>query len=109
MLVGDAAHAMDPTTGQGASQALEDSQTFAIILVRLLERSGAGSEQDVTAESIKMFHTIRSPRTHRIVERSKKLAGNKANVGIVGEYFMYGFLWLLNTFPSIGMNYIRPR
>ena len=38
VLVGDAAHAMDPTTGQGASQALEDSQTLSLLLAECLKR-----------------------------------------------------------------------
>lgn len=37
VLIGDAAHAIDPTTGQGASQALEDPQTFALLLAELFD------------------------------------------------------------------------
>ncbi|KAF1845102.1 FAD/NAD(P)-binding domain-containing protein [Cucurbitaria berberidis CBS 394.84] len=97
VLVGDAAHAMDPTTGQGASQALEDSQTFALLLAGLLERA-----DEQVDEAIKLFHEIRAPRINAIVERGKKLAGRKANIGVVAEYFIYSFLWLLMKFPSIG-------
>lgn len=103
VLVGDAAHAMDPTTGQGASQALEDSQTFALLLSELL--NGDTTEVDASnaiATSIKLFHQIRSPRVHAIVARGEKLASKKTNVGVFAEYFMYCFLWLLNRLPSLG-------
>ncbi|KAF2632007.1 FAD/NAD(P)-binding domain-containing protein [Macroventuria anomochaeta] len=104
VLVGDAAHAMDPTTGQGASQALEDSQTFVLLLAELLddERYGNASEKWIIDQAVEIFHKIRSPRINKIVERGKKLAGRKASVGIVKEYVMYCFLWLLIKFPLLG-------
>ncbi|KAF2678341.1 FAD/NAD(P)-binding domain-containing protein [Lentithecium fluviatile CBS 122367] len=107
VLLGDAAHAMDPTTGQGASQAFEDSQTLSLLLKEVLEVGDTkpgfdGSEREKVNLAIKMFYDIRSPRVREIVERGKKLAGRKANVGVVAEYFMYFFLWMLNRFPSIG-------
>ena len=49
-----------------------------------------------------MYFEIRSPRVQKIVERGKKLAGSKASVGVVKEYIMYLFLWLLMRFPSLG-------
>lgn len=102
VLVGDAAHALDPTTGQGASQALEDAQTLALVLAH-------SSTPDIDA-GIKLFHGIRAPRIAAIVARGKKLAGRKADVGIVKEYFMYVFLWLLIRFPVLGefrFGYVR--
>jgi 2-polyprenyl-6-methoxyphenol hydroxylase-like FAD-dependent oxidoreductase len=104
VLIGDAAHAMDPTTGQGASQALEDSQTFALLLAELLDAEHYGCAPDSynIDKAIKVFHEIRAPRIDAIVRRGKKLAGKKANVGIVKEYAMYCFLWLLIKFPFFG-------
>jgi 2-polyprenyl-6-methoxyphenol hydroxylase-like FAD-dependent oxidoreductase len=104
VLIGDAAHAMDPTTGQGASQALEDSQTLALLLAECLKRGEQGQHdgKQAIALTLKLFYQIRNPRIQEIVERGKKLAGSKANVGIVLEYTMYFFLWLMMRFPFIG-------
>ncbi|KAF2657868.1 FAD/NAD(P)-binding domain-containing protein [Lophiostoma macrostomum CBS 122681] len=105
VLIGDAAHAMDPTTGQGASQALEDSQTLALLLAECLKRGEQGQldGKQAIALTLKLFYQIRNPRVQEIVERGKKISGSKTNVGVVMEYTMYLFLWLLIKFPSIGL------
>jgi 2-polyprenyl-6-methoxyphenol hydroxylase-like FAD-dependent oxidoreductase len=106
VLIGDAAHAMDPTTGQGASQALEDSLTLSLLLKEVLQPNAThtvqGTEKEKVDLAIKLFHDIRKPRVQEIVERGKKIAGRKENVGVVAEYFMYFFLWMMNRFPAIG-------
>lgn len=108
VLLGDAAHAMDPTTGQGASQAFEDSLTLSLLLKAMLvgdrRPDFEGREREKVDLAIKLFYDIRSPRVREIKERGKKISGRKANVGVVAEYFTYFFLWMLNTFPSIGGN-----
>jgi 2-polyprenyl-6-methoxyphenol hydroxylase-like FAD-dependent oxidoreductase len=109
VLIGDAAHALSPTTGQGASQGLEDSQTLALLLSRSLERSNVYStdydvqkEQDAIDLASKLFYDIRFPRIKAIADRGRKLDGNKADVGIVLEYFMYFFFYVLIRYPAIG-------
>ena len=57
LLIGDAAHAMSPSGGQGASLALED----ALYLVKLL-RQFSGEFESVFAE----FERARRPRAERI-------------------------------------------
>lgn len=65
LLVGDAAHAPLPTSGQGACQALED----AWHLVRCLD--GAGGKLD---EAFRAFTKIRSPKTAKLAEQGRGFA-----------------------------------
>jgi len=69
MLIGDAAHAVSPNSGQGASLALED----AMYLAKLL-RDCAGNY--VTA--FESFERDRKPRVERIVAAGRRAASDKA-------------------------------
>ncbi|MFF5257893.1 FAD-dependent monooxygenase [Actinomadura viridis] len=63
VLLGDAAHAMTPTLGQGGCQALED----AVVLADCLHRA-----PDVTA-ALARYDRLRRPRTQRVARRSARL------------------------------------
>jgi flavin-dependent dehydrogenase len=65
VLVGDAAHAMTPATGQGGSQAFEDGLTLALLLGRFLETRGRGQGAAVE-ESIRGLHGIRAEHVYEI-------------------------------------------
>lgn len=67
MLIGDAAHAVSPNSGQGASMALED----AMLLAKLI-RDDANYE---TAFS--KFESMRKPRVERIVEEGRRRGDDK--------------------------------
>jgi 2-polyprenyl-6-methoxyphenol hydroxylase-like FAD-dependent oxidoreductase len=76
VLVGDAAHAMSPSGGQGASMALED----ALVLARLL-RQFSGELEPLFAE----FERARGPRVERIsAEAHKNEDRQKGELGRVG-------------------------
>ncbi len=62
--IGDAAHAMTPNLGQGATQALED----AVILAKLMAQNSTNLG-DVFAR----FQAIRRPRTERTVREARML------------------------------------
>ncbi len=113
VLVGDAAHALSPTTGQGASQALEDAQTLSYLLRETLSQAyQSGSPLETTEErgavsqALKLFYDIRQPRVAAIAERGKKMDRGKVNMSVVEEYVMYCFLWATTHFPFIGESYI---
>ena len=65
VLVGDAAHAMTPATGQGGSQAFEDGLTLALLLGRFLETRGRNQGAAVE-ESIRGLHGIRAEHVYEI-------------------------------------------
>lgn len=60
VLIGDAAHAASPATGQGASMALED----AVVLAKALRDSGG------TIEALRCYDELRRPRVERNIEVS---------------------------------------
>lgn len=65
LLVGDAAHAPLPTSGQGACQALEDAWHLA----RCLDGASGGLE-----EIFQAFAKIRAPKTARLAEQGRIFA-----------------------------------
>jgi 2-polyprenyl-6-methoxyphenol hydroxylase-like FAD-dependent oxidoreductase len=100
VLVGDAAHALQPTSGQGSSQALEDSKCLSLLLSRLLE-AGNGVD-DAIDLSTKALYEIRNPRIQRIADRTKTMSSNKADIGVAAEMMMCFFLWLMGKVPAVG-------
>lgn len=64
LLIGDAAHAASPATGQGASMAIED----AVVLAKVL-RDGAGLDS---------YERLRRPRVERNIVRSAQLSARIA-------------------------------
>ena len=111
VLIGDAAHALQPTTGQGSSQALEDSQTLALLLAHYLPRAEDPNDELTTADAIKLtakgLYEIRRPRVARIKARGRTLDKTKKSVNIVLEYSLYAFMWLLTNVPALGKLALR--
>ncbi len=68
LLIGDAAHAVSPNAGQGASLALED----AMYLAKLL-RDSTGNYAQVFAQ----FEQDRKPRVEKIVAEGRRQGSNK--------------------------------
>lgn len=112
VLVGDAAHALSPTTGQGASQALEDAQTLSLLLAKTLQRaygsappeetaSSADQVKDAVALSLKLFYNIRAPRIKAIAERGRRMDRPKTKMSAAQEYSMYCFFWLMMRLPLL--------
>lgn len=72
-LIGDAAHAMSPSAGQGASLAMED----AMVLAQCLRDS---------SEPFTAFEKLRRPRVEMIFKAAQRQSNNKAP-GPVGAWF----------------------
>ncbi|KAL8631482.1 hypothetical protein Q9189_002811 [Teloschistes chrysophthalmus] len=111
VLVGDAAHAMQPSSGQGAAQGLEDAQIFSMLLAHYLERhfslsaTRAGRQVPATPgeaidQASKKYFEIRKPRVKRIVHRAKQMGDTKRKKGRVEEWITYLILWIIGKLPT---------
>jgi len=81
IVVGDAAHAPSPSSGQGASLAIED----AVVLARCLRDAPSH------AEAFADFVRRRRPRVEKIVKQAARINNSKA-AGPVGRLFLDAFM-----------------
>ncbi|KAI1313529.1 FAD/NAD(P)-binding domain-containing protein [Xylaria venustula] len=92
VLVGDAAHALQPSSGQGASMALEDCESLALLLQHYLKED---REAGIFKAS-KKYSDLRRPRLDMVFKKAQQLAGMKQDMGFVQEMLMYFFVWLFS-------------
>ncbi len=88
VLVGDAAHALQPSSGQGACQGLEDAEGLALLLKHYLTDQ-VRSESKAATQALQKFDKLRLPRLRKIYERSQKMSGMKSDMGFLTEMMMY--------------------
>jgi 2-polyprenyl-6-methoxyphenol hydroxylase-like FAD-dependent oxidoreductase len=96
LLIGDAAHATSPHTGQGASLALED----AMRLGRLMRE---GRELGATFEA---FESERRPRAERVVAFARRNGNQKREFSAVGAWVRDWVLKALIPFNARTMNWM---
>lgn len=72
IVIGDAAHAPSPSSGQGASLSIED----ALVLAQCVRDLGT------TPTALKRFEALRRPRVERIVKSAARINSNKAATGL---------------------------
>jgi 2-polyprenyl-6-methoxyphenol hydroxylase-like FAD-dependent oxidoreductase len=106
VLVGDAAHAISPTIGQGVSQNLEDAQTLALLLsvttVRCYAEEQNGSLiSDAIDRSLLLYYHIRHERVERIAATGEALDQHLLNAESLAIYVRYCLLWAINKCPGI--------
>lgn len=107
VLLGDAAHTLQATSGQGAGQALEDSVTFSLLLSHYVTKAETSGSDFTVEEGIKLsakgLYEIRNPRFATIRARARNLYVTKKRVNnIIVEYMFYCFIYLWTNFPIIG-------
>lgn len=113
VLLGDAAHALPPTSGQGSAQALEDSVSFPMMLAHYLKRVYGNapiaqfSEKDAIQLAAKKHMALRYPRVKALLNEAQQRQQKKQEKGIVGEFVMYLILWLVGKWVFIPT--VRPR
>jgi 2-polyprenyl-6-methoxyphenol hydroxylase-like FAD-dependent oxidoreductase len=85
-IIGDAAHAVSPHSGQGASLALEDAMSLASMLTRR-----ATTPEAAFAE----FEQSRRARAEKIVGYGRRSGNQKRELGAVGAWLRDRFVSLL--------------
>jgi 2-polyprenyl-6-methoxyphenol hydroxylase-like FAD-dependent oxidoreductase len=70
VLVGDAAHAIPPTAGQGACQAFEDALTMAILLADLASPA-------LLAKAVSLWEEMRKVRIDKVAVLTMQLGNNR--------------------------------
>ncbi len=81
-LIGDAAHAVSPHTGQGASLALEDSAVLAKCLARYADAQLAFS----------VFQGLRQKRVAKVIAQARKIGNSKSKAHPLATFFRDIFL-----------------
>ena len=66
VIIGDAAHAIPPTSGQGANQAFEDGYLLALVLAKKPESVGV-------EDALKWWQQIRQERVERLLDMTRRL------------------------------------
>ena len=105
VLVGDSAHALHPSSGQGANQALEDAECFTLLLSHHLKALYADpqdcqgqTERLATERAAKDYSNMRIPRIKKIRERSAAIGDFKKPKTFAQEMLMYLFVWAMSEF-----------
>ncbi|PYH68539.1 FAD-dependent oxidoreductase [Aspergillus vadensis CBS 113365] len=112
VLVGDAAHALPSTSGQGASQALEDVEALARLVghevgvwyMEQMRGSGGGGvegEKRAIQMACKRYVEMRMPRVKRILDTARGMQNSKRDMGGWGEWVMYWVMWVMGFFPGL--------
>lgn len=94
VLVGDAGHALPPTSGQGSSQALEDVEALTMSLKHHLSRidDKCANTTDYTLaiqRATREYEQLRQPHVANILKRAQQSQNSKRTMGWVEEYALY--------------------
>ncbi|KAF9229544.1 FAD/NAD(P)-binding domain-containing protein [Gyrodon lividus] len=89
VLIGDAAHAMPPHSGQGVSQSLEDAGYLAYLLRQYLAKTSYSAQgfnvADLTS-TLATFQAGRQPRVNEIVDEANRRGSQKKEHSAIGEF-----------------------
>jgi 2-polyprenyl-6-methoxyphenol hydroxylase-like FAD-dependent oxidoreductase len=96
LLLGDAAHAMPPDTGQGVACAVED----AVAIAMLLEHAGDGMGGTGYKQLRKEYEGLRMPRIHKILDLAKRMGDKKKKLGTVQELVRDVAMWVVCRLPE---------
>ena len=92
VVLGDAAHAMHPRSGQGVSQAFEDAHTLALLLAEHLKNEPI---DHAVARTEKAIYDIRAPRVHSIQARAMAIKEPQMPLSSVMLAFTYTMFFVI--------------
>lgn len=102
VLVGDAAHALQPSSGQGACQSMEDAEVLAMCLGHYLKQEyqlvaddGGANMASFLEKTLSIYEKIRMPRVKEIYDNSQRMSQKKQDMGFISEIMMYAFFKVL--------------
>lgn len=97
ILLGDAAHAMPPSSGQGVSCAIEDAKALALLLRYHLsfQFSKEFNETLNLATLGEQYTRIRKPRVDRIMTVAERNGDQKRELGWIGEKVRDVAIWVM--------------
>ncbi|KAJ7177965.1 hypothetical protein C8R46DRAFT_942884 [Mycena filopes] len=98
VILGDAAHAIPPSAGQGINQAFEDVYTFALLLggARRHENQGPALVQ----EALKFWQEHRQGRVDQVLELNKQIDLRRVPGGEEVERKEFDLTWLYTLDPE---------
>jgi 2-polyprenyl-6-methoxyphenol hydroxylase-like FAD-dependent oxidoreductase len=100
LILGDAAHTLQANSGQGASQALEDSVAFTLLLASYLTKGK--SDQGAIDLATRGLYKIRNPDVQTIKSQARNLfIMEKRFNNVIVEYALYCFIFLWTRFPVL--------
>ncbi|KAF8559303.1 FAD/NAD(P)-binding domain-containing protein [Imleria badia] len=98
VLIGDAAHAMPPHSGQGASQALEDAGYLAYLLRRQIESAVSETNEMDWTSALARFRVDRQPRVNEIVDEANRRGSQKKDQSALVYLVKKWMMWIVFLF-----------
>jgi 2-polyprenyl-6-methoxyphenol hydroxylase-like FAD-dependent oxidoreductase len=98
LLIGDAAHALPPRTGQGSSQAFEDALTLTLLLSSYL---GKHDPSDAVAKTIQGVYDVRHERTKKLKDKALAFPEPKMPMSNAMKWLLWTVLFVLTKLMYI--------
>lgn len=105
VLVGDAAHALPTTSGQGSSQALEDVEALALLLSHYTGNPQPVQAKEAIRTAAKRYMHLRQPRVQAILDQPQRIQSSKRKMSVFEEYFMCGMMWTVGMTGPVSPEY----
>jgi 2-polyprenyl-6-methoxyphenol hydroxylase-like FAD-dependent oxidoreductase len=98
VLIGDAAHALPPRTGQGSSQAFEDALTLSLLLEAHLAKHDI---RDTVAKTIQGLYDVRHGRTKRLKDKALAFPEPKMPMSHAMKWVLWAVMFFLTKITYI--------